>query len=78
MSMLCAPRTPFGSFGGALAEIPAPELAGQVIRSPPAEPAVPAEAIDEVIIGQVLQGGCGQAPARQAMRTRHCRTAFPQ
>ncbi len=63
-----ARRTPFGSFGGALSEIPAPELASQVLRDILQRQAVPAAAVDEVIIGQVLQGGSGQAPARQAMR----------
>jgi len=63
-----ARRTPFGSFGGVLSEIPAHDLASQVMRDLLQRQAVPAEAIDEVIIGQVLQGGCGQAPARQAMR----------
>ena len=66
--IVSARRTPFGSFGGALATIPAPQLAAQVIRFILAETGLPASAIDEVIIGQVLQGGCGQAPARQAMR----------
>jgi acetyl-CoA C-acetyltransferase len=63
-----ARRTPFGSFGGVLSDIPAHDLASQVIRDLLHRQALPAEAIDEVIIGQVLQGGCGQAPARQAMR----------
>jgi acetyl-CoA C-acetyltransferase len=61
-------RTPFGSLGGVLAEMPAPELAAQVIRELIELSALPAEALDEVIIGQVLQGGSAQAPARQAMR----------
>lgn len=63
-----ARRTPFGSFGGALSEIPAPELASQVIRDLIRRQPIPVDAIDEVIVGQVLQGGCAQAPARQAMR----------
>ncbi len=63
-----ARRTPFGSFGGSLSEIPAPELAGQVMSDLLRRSQHPAETIDEVIVGQVLQGGCGQAPARQAMR----------
>jgi len=61
-------RTPFGSLGGVLAEVPAPELAAQVIRRLLNDAALPGEAVDEVIIGQVLQGGSAQAPARQAMR----------
>ena len=63
-----ARRTPFGSFGGVLSELAAPELASQVISDLLKRQPVPAESIDEVIIGQVLQGGCAQAPARQAMR----------
>lgn len=63
-----ARRTPFGSFGGALSEITAPELASQVMVDLLDRSQLPATSIDEVIVGQVLQGGCGQAPARQAMR----------
>lgn len=66
--VICAKRTPFGSFGGVLSEMPAPELAAQTIRHILDTTTLPPEAIDEVIIGQVLQGGAGQAPARQAMR----------
>ena len=61
-------RTPFGSFGGMLAEVPAVELAATVMRGLLEKSGLPAEAVDEVIVGQVLSGGCGQAPARQAMR----------
>jgi acetyl-CoA C-acetyltransferase len=63
-----AKRTPFGSFGGMLADVEAPALASAVIRGLLAGSALAADAVDEVIIGQVLSGGCGQAPARQAMR----------
>jgi len=66
--VVSARRTPFGSFGGTLATMPAPQLAAQVIQSILAETGLPVETINEVIIGQVLQGGVGQAPARQAMR----------
>jgi acetyl-CoA C-acetyltransferase len=61
-------RTPFGSFRGKLAGLEAPQLAAAVIRELMARSAVDPEAVDEVIIGQVLSGGCGQAPARQALR----------
>ena len=61
-------RTPFGSFGGVLSDIAAPQLAAAVIKEILSRNAVPAEAVGEVILGQVLSGGCGQAPARQAMR----------
>lgn len=61
-------RTPFGSFGGTLADVPAPILASQVIAKLLKRNPVPGDQVDEVIIGQGLQGGCSQAPARQAMR----------
>ena len=63
-----AKRTAFGSFGGIFAEVEAPVLASAVIKGLLKSCALSAEAVDEVIIGQVLSGGCGQAPARQAMR----------
>jgi len=63
-----AKRTPFGSFGGIFADVEAPVLASAVIKGLLKSSDLPAEAVDEVIIGQVLSGGCGQAPARQAMR----------
>ncbi len=66
--VVAARRTPFGSFGGSLSTVPAPQMASQVIQFILSETGLPAEEIDEVILGQVLQGGSGQAPARQAMR----------
>lgn len=61
-------RTPFGSFGGQLADVSAPTLAAQVISEILQRSELFGTQIDEVILGQVLQGGNGQAPARQAMR----------
>ncbi len=61
-------RTPFGSLGGELADLSAPHLAAKVVEALVDRSAIEAAAIDEAIIGQVLSGGCGQAPARQAMR----------
>ncbi|MHB1400326.1 MAG: thiolase family protein [Trichloromonadaceae bacterium] len=61
-------RTPLGSFGGTLADVEAPRLAATVIRALLERSGLDAEAVEEVIIGQVLAGGTGQAPARQAMR----------
>ncbi|HSM92650.1 MAG TPA: thiolase family protein [Anaeromyxobacteraceae bacterium] len=63
-----AARTPFGSLGGALAEQPAPTLAGGVINALVARSGVKPEQVGRVLIGEVLTGGVGQAPARQAMR----------
>jgi acetyl-CoA C-acetyltransferase len=61
-------RTPFGSFGGMLADIPAPQLAATVMKGLLERTGLSAGLVDEVIVGQVISGGCGQAPARQAMR----------
>lgn len=64
-----AKRTPFGSFNGMLSDIEAPGLAATVMQGLLKATGLPGGAVDEVIIGQVLSGGCGQAPARQAMRS---------
>ena len=62
-----AARTPIGKFGGALAETPATELGGVAIRAAVERSGLPeGTAVDEVLMGQVLQAGVGQAPARQA------------
>ncbi len=61
-------RTPFGSFGGMLSDIEAPKLAATVMKGLLANSGLDASMVDEVVVGQVLSGGCGQAPARQAMR----------
>jgi len=61
-------RTPFGSFGGVLADVSAPRLAAGLISRLLERASLEPTSVDEVIVGQVLQGGAGQAPARQAMR----------
>jgi acetyl-CoA C-acetyltransferase len=61
-------RTPFGSFGGSLADVPAPYLAAVVMKKILEASGLPGDAVDQVIAGQVVTGGAGQAPARQAMR----------
>ncbi len=61
-------RTPFGSFGGSLADVPAPYLAAVVMKKILEASGLPGDAVDQVIAGQVITGGAGQAPARQAMR----------
>jgi acetyl-CoA C-acetyltransferase len=61
-----AARTPIGKFLGALSPVPAPELGAVAIRGALERSRVPVEDIDEVIMGQVVQAGTGQAPARQA------------
>jgi acetyl-CoA C-acetyltransferase len=65
--LVSAARTPIGKFGGALATTPAVELGGVAIRAAVARAGLPeGTPIDEVLMGQVLQAGVGQAPARQA------------
>jgi acetyl-CoA C-acetyltransferase len=61
-------RTPFGALSGSLSDLAAPELAATVMRALLQYSSLAPGAVDEVIVGQVLSGGCGQAPARQAMR----------
>jgi acetyl-CoA C-acetyltransferase len=62
-----AARTPIGKFLGGLSSLTAPELGAIAIRAALERAGVPSTAIDEVVMGQVLQGGSGQAPARQAL-----------
>jgi acetyl-CoA C-acetyltransferase len=65
--LVSAARTPIGKFGGALSETPAPILGGVAIRAAMDRSGLPdGTPVDEVLMGQVLQGGVGQAPARQA------------
>lgn len=59
-------RTPFGKLMGALSGFSAAELGGFAIRAALERCDVPAEAVDHVIMGQVLTAGAGQLPARQA------------
>jgi acetyl-CoA C-acetyltransferase len=61
-----AARTPIGSFLGSLAAVPAPRLGAVAIRAALQRAGVEPTAVDEVVMGNVLQAGVGQAPARQA------------
>ncbi|CAI1847853.1 acetyl-CoA C-acetyltransferase [Serratia proteamaculans] len=63
--IVAATRTPIGSFQGALATLSAVELGTVVVKALLARSGVPADQVDEVILGQVLTAGCGQNPARQ-------------
>jgi acetyl-CoA C-acetyltransferase len=64
--IVSAARTPVGSFNGALSSRPAQELGRIAIAGALARAGVAAGDVDEVILGQVLQAGAGQGPARQA------------
>jgi acetyl-CoA C-acetyltransferase len=61
-----AARTPVGSFLGGLSSLTAPQLGAVAIKAALERSGVPASAVDEVWMGNVLQAGVGQAPARQA------------
>ncbi len=61
-------RSPFGAFGGNLKNLSAPALAAQIIKALQVKNNLQEAQIDEVILGQVIQGGTGQSPARQALR----------
>jgi acetyl-CoA C-acetyltransferase len=61
-----AARTPIGAFLGSLSAVPAPGLGAAAIRAALARAGVEPGAVDEVVMGNVLQAGVGQAPARQA------------
>jgi acetyl-CoA C-acetyltransferase len=65
--ILSAVRTPIGRYLGGLSGFSAPQLGAMVIRDAVARAKIDAAAVEEVIMGQVVQGGSGQAPARQAL-----------
>jgi len=64
--IVSATRTAVGSFNGAFGSIPAHDLGAAAVKSAMAAAKVEAGDVDEVILGQVLSGGQGQNPARQA------------
>jgi acetyl-CoA C-acetyltransferase len=63
--VLAAARTPIGKYLGSLADVPAPELGALAAREALRRAGVAAERVNEVIMGNVLQAGVGQNPARQ-------------
>lgn len=64
--ILSGVRTPIGAFAGALASLRSTQLGSIAIRAALERAGVQPDQVDEVLYGQVLQGGVGQAPARQA------------
>jgi acetyl-CoA C-acetyltransferase len=64
--IISAVRTPIGSFNGSLSTIPAPRLGAVAIKGAIAKAGIDANEVNEVFMGNVLQAGVGQAPARQA------------
>jgi acetyl-CoA C-acetyltransferase len=64
--IVSAVRTPSGNFLGTLSSFTAPQLGAMAITEAVRRAGINPQEVQEVIMGQVLQGGCGQAPARQA------------
>ena len=64
--IVSATRTPIGSFMGALSSIPAPKLGASAIKAALAKINLEPNLVEEVLMGNVVQAGTGQAPARQA------------
>jgi acetyl-CoA C-acetyltransferase len=64
--IVSAVRIPTGKFLGALKDFPAPELGAMVVREAVARAGIDPSIVDECIMGNVVSGGVGQAPARQA------------
>ncbi|MGD2131700.1 MAG: acetyl-CoA C-acetyltransferase [Maricaulaceae bacterium] len=77
--IVSAARTPVGSFNGAFADVAAPDLGATAISAALARAGLGADAVDEVVLGQVLTAAVGMNPARQASMTAGVpkeRTAF--
>jgi acetyl-CoA C-acetyltransferase len=66
--IVSAVRTPIGSFGGALKDVPATKLGAVAIQAAVQRAGIKPEQVNEVLMGCVLQANLGQAPARQAAR----------
>src|SRR6056297_3724336 len=64
--IVSAARTPIGSFMGALSTVPAPKLGAVAIKGAMDKIGLKPEMVEEVLMGNVVQAGTGQAPARQA------------
>ena len=64
--IVSAKRSPIGSFQGAISSVPAPKLGSLVISKILEETMMDPLLVDEIIMGNVLSAGIGQAPARQA------------
>ncbi len=75
--IIAAARTPVGSFQGALSSLPAPQLGSIVIKSALEKANLKPEDVSEVIFGEVLTAGVGQAPARQAALGAGLPTSIP-
>ncbi|MEO1368888.1 MAG: acetyl-CoA C-acetyltransferase, partial [Acidobacteriota bacterium] len=73
--ILSAVRTPIGAFQGSLSSLPAPKLGAAALRGALDRAEIEAGDLDHVYLGNVLQAGIGQAPARQAALGAGCPTS---
>ncbi len=64
--ILSAVRTPIGKFQGGLSSFTAPELGGKIVAEAVRRAGLEGKQVDETILGNVVQAGLGQNPARQA------------
>lgn len=64
--IISAARTPFGTMGGSLKDIPAVDLGAHVIREALKRADLPGDIVNNVLMGMVIQAGAGQVPSRQA------------
>ncbi|MCB0406390.1 MAG: acetyl-CoA C-acetyltransferase, partial [Bdellovibrionales bacterium] len=64
--ILSAVRTPIGAYLGSLSDIPAPRLGAVAVKAAVNRSGIDPKLLDECLMGNVLSGGLGQAPARQA------------
>lgn len=63
--IVAASRTPTGSFNGSLKSVTAPQLGITAVKHALKTSSVPAESVEEIFFGNVIQAGVGQSPARQ-------------
>jgi acetyl-CoA C-acetyltransferase len=66
--IVSAVRTPMGSFGGVLKDVAAPQLGATAIKAAVEKAGIKPGQVNEVLMGNVIQAGVGQAPARQAAK----------
>jgi acetyl-CoA C-acetyltransferase len=75
--IVSAVRTPVGTMGGAFAEVPAPRLGALVVQEAIRRAGITPDSVEELLMGNVLQAGLGQNPARQASMGASLPTAVP-
>jgi acetyl-CoA C-acetyltransferase len=75
--IVSAVRTPVGTLGGAFVEVPAPTLGAIAVEEAVRRAGIDPDQVDEVFMGNVLQAGLGQNPARQAALGAKLSTAIP-